>query len=147
MGIKVKRARATAVRLEKMQVETTRQLRRVHRDGSYMLAEVAREMTPYKEGVLESSVEVGEERGVRGRKVFTVSAYAVNPKTGFVYSTWIHEGIYDLGKDSIAKQQRVRHKVGRKFMERATRWIIDVWGLHARAEAAVQRAIARHSRR
>ena len=35
------------------------------------------------------------------------------------YAVWIHEGFYNLGKNSLEKQKKVGVKVGRKFITRA----------------------------
>lgn len=132
MGIRITRGADLDIWLEKVADRSTRQLRRVHKEGSELLAEVAAEMSPYKTGELEGSVEVEEMKqyGNRVDRRVTVEA---------PHAIYMHEGIYDLGPGSLAKQETSRFRVGRKFMERATQWLIRDWRFYEKARAAVRK--------
>lgn len=131
MGIRLTQGADLAVRLEKRAERTTRQLRRVHRDGAFALAETIEQMVPYKTGELEGSVEVTEERGARGRKIFNIEAHAP-------HAVYMNEGVYNLGKGSIAKQETSAFTVGRKFIQRGKAWLMEDWGFIRKAKAAVR---------
>lgn len=137
MGIRIKNggAQRLSVRLEKMAVASTRQLRRVHRDGAYLMQGVAQEMAPFKKGALEGSIEVVESRDGASRKVFEIQT------SGVRYAGYIHEGVYDLGPGSLAKQSGGRFKVGRKFLSRALDWLRRDWDIIGRSRRAVSRGL------
>ena len=134
MGIRITRGAGLDIRLEKKAAASTRQLRRIHRDGAYAMRDTAREMAPFKTGELEGSIDVLETREVGNRKTFTVRAEAR-------HAIYMHEGIYDLGPGSLAKDRSSQHKVGRKFMERAAVWLQREWRFGERARAAVKKAL------
>lgn len=132
MGIKITRGAGLDIRLDKIAAKTTRQLRRVHRDGAYAMAETARQMAPVLEGNLEGSIKVQETIEVGQRKTFTVVT------EGVPYAIYMHENIYDLGPRSTMKNESGEHRVGRKYMERAAVWLIREWGFMRKARAAVK---------
>lgn len=138
MGIRIKNnsGARVATTLTKICDRSTRELRRVHRDAAMKIAEVAEQMAPFKTGQLEGSIDVEESAGVDRRKVFTVSASAIND--GFDYAPAMHEGEYNLGPGSERKQSKSNFTVGRKYLSRAVDWIIDVWDLPGRARRAVR---------
>lgn len=132
MGIRITRGAGFDIRLEKIAEKTTRQLRRVHRDGAYAMAETARQMAPVLEGDLEGSIKVQETVEVGQRKTFTVVT------EGVPYAIYMHENVYDLGPLSRAKDEAGQHRVGRKFMDRAAVWLVREWGFMRKARAAVK---------
>jgi len=125
---------ALSIKLNKIAAKSTRALRRVHRDGSYKLRDVAIEMSPFKRGDLESSIDVEEKRETNGRKSFQIKATAK-------HAIFMHEGQYQLGPGSLAKQASSRFRVGRMFMFRAAQYIKYEWGLADKAKKAVRSAV------
>ncbi len=132
MGIRITRGAGFDIRLEKIAEKTTRQLRRVHRDGAYAMAETAKQMAPVLEGDLEGSIKVQETIEVGQRKTFTVIT------EGVPYAVYMHENVYELGPLSRAKNEAGQHQVGRKFMDRAAVWLVREWGFMRKARAAVK---------
>jgi len=132
MGIRITRGAGLDIRLEKIAEKSTRQLRRVHRDGAYKMAEVARQMAPVLKGDLEGSIKVQETKESGNRKVFTVVTQGVK------YAVYMHENIYDLGPLSQAKNEAGRFTVGRKYIERSAQWLIRDWKFYEKAKNAVR---------
>lgn len=132
MGIRISKGADLDIWLEKVADRSTRQLRRVHQEGAEQLAEVAAEMAPYKIGELEGSIGVEEVKQNGNRVDRRVSVKAD-------HAIYMHEGIYDLGPGSVAKQQSTSFRVGRKFMERAAQWLIRDWRFYEKARAAVRK--------
>ncbi|MDX5412909.1 MAG: HK97 gp10 family phage protein [Rhodobacterales bacterium] len=134
MGIRITRGADLDIRLEKIAERSTRQLRRVHAEGSEKLAEVAAAMAPFKTGELEDSIMVidTKERGNRIDRTVTVEA---------PHAIYMHEGFYNLGPGSQAKNDSSEHAVGRKFMERAAAWLIRDWKFYEKARAAVRKGL------
>lgn len=133
MGVKITRGAGLDIRLEKIASKSTRQLRRVHRDGAYQMAEVARQMAPVLTGDLEGSITVQETVESGNRKTFTVMTEGVK------YALWMHENIYELGPLSQEKNSNSEHRVGRKYMERAAVWLVRDWEFNRKARDAVKR--------
>lgn len=140
MGIRVRPGSIARLshQLDKISDTSTRELRRVARDGAFAMRDVAREMAPFKIGDLEGSIEVEEEITFSTRrKTFEIQT------TGIPYAIFMHEHFYELGPGSSAKQGRSRFTVGRKYMSRALDWLINDWGLYERGRRAVKRAVRR----
>lgn len=131
MGIRITRGAGLDIRLEKIAERSSRQLRRVHRDASYAAADTAKQMAPVLREDLEMSIGVQETREVGNRKVFTIQAEAPHAK-------YMHEGIYDLGPRSRAKDESGQHAVGRKFIERALEWLHRDWGFRQKLANAMK---------
>ena len=132
MGIRITRGAGLDIRLEKIAERSTRELRKVHRDGAYAMAETASEMAPFKSGELEGSIDVLETVEVGNRKTFTVQAEAP-------HAIYMEEGVYELGKGSREKDAASQHRVGRKFMERSAQWLHQEWGFGRKLRNAVKR--------
>tara|TARA_R110000851_G_scaffold59347_11_gene137424 strand:- start:13140 stop:13550 length:411 start_codon:yes stop_codon:yes gene_type:complete len=132
MGIRITRGAGLDIRLEKIAQKTTRQLRRVHRDGAYKMAEVAQQMAPVLSGDLEMSIHVQETVESGQRKVFTVVA------DGTPYAIYMHENVYELGTLSALKDQSGQFRVGRKFIDRSAQWLIRDWKFYEKARNAVK---------
>jgi len=133
MGIKIIKGADFDIQLVKIAERSTRQLRRVHRDGAHKMAEVAQDMAPYKKGELEDSISVEEVEGVFNRKEFHVTVDAP-------HAVYMHEGVYSLGPGSEAKDGASPYKVGRKFMDRAADWLVQDWGLYKRLRSELRKA-------
>lgn len=137
MGIRVRKGNTARLgtKLVKIAERSTRELRRTHRDAAYTVRDVAEEMAPFKTGELEGSIEVWEQRGAGGRKVFEIGTQGVN------HAIYMHESVYDLGPGSREKQRSSRFIVGRKFIERAVAYVLQRWGYAERARKAVRNSI------
>lgn len=78
--------------------------------------------TPVDEGYVESAHYIDSE--YNDDEIFVAyiavdeNLSAGDAKVGD-YAQWLHEGSYELGKNSRLKQQSQKVKVGRKFLERA----------------------------
>lgn len=77
----------------------------------------AKDLAPLKEGHLTESIrgEVGKDRD--GNMIGIV--YVPSNHQAASYAVKMHEGTYNLGPGSVAKQIRVGKTVGRKFITRA----------------------------
>lgn len=93
----------------------------------------AQEMAPYKEGTLEGSIGVIETKE-EGNRITRTVGHVDQPH----YAVYMHEGIYNLGPGSQAKNAAGEHMVGRKYIERAAQWLIREWGFYERAKAAIK---------
>lgn len=134
MGIRITRGAGLDIRLEKIAERSTRQLRRVHADGAEKLRETAEAMAPYKTGNLEESIFIQSTKETGNRITRTI----VLDDARAPYGIYMHEGIYDLGPGSEAKNNASEHTVGRKFMERAAVWLIREWKFYEKARAAIR---------
>ena len=132
MGARITKGAGLDIRLEKIAERSTRELRRVHSNGAQRMAETATQMAPFKSGELEGSINVLETKEVGNRKTFTVEATAP-------HAHYMHEGLYNLGPGSQAKDDVSPFPVGRKFMERAAAWLIRDWRFYDKARAAVRK--------
>lgn len=132
MGIRITHGAGLDIRLEKIAEKSSRELRRVHREGAYAMAETASEMAPFKTGELEGSIDVLETVETGNRKTFTVQAEAP-------HAIYMEEGIYELGPGSKEKDARSQHRVGRKFMERSVQWLHMDWDFGRKLRNAVKR--------
>lgn len=83
-----------------------------------LLSETTRR-TPIDEGALTASVEKRVE--VKGQFASDVTGYVFVPVNSPAadYAVVMHEGTYNLGEKSLAKQQAQGVTVGPKYMERA----------------------------
>ncbi len=78
----------------------------------------AKDLAPFREGHLTESIrgEVVQEQ-TTGKMAAVVYVPANHQAAS--YAVRMHEGSYNLGAGSVAKQQRVGKQVGRKFITRA----------------------------
>lgn len=135
MGIKLTKGADFDFWLEKTGEDTSRAVRRIHADAADEMAQVASEMAPFKTGDLEGSIEVTEVKQYGNRVDRVVGT------NGVPYAVYMHEGFYELGPGSQAKQETSRFPVGRKFMDRAADYLINEWGLYRRLRDAVKRGL------
>lgn len=133
IGLKNDGALLFGIKLEKTAARTTRALRRVNEQAAKEMAEVASEMAPELTGELSLDVSIIREVDTRRRSSYTVGH--INPPR---YAVYMHEGTYNLGPYSREKQARGRHKVGRKYIERAAHHIIHDWDLYGKARRALR---------
>ena len=133
MGIRVKNnsVQRARVSLKNAARRKTAALDRVHLEAANVLADTAKEMTPFKLGRLEGSIDVTKQNRGSG-KTYVVGAHAK-------HAIYMHEGVYDLGEGSVDKAARSRFPVGRKYLSRALDYLIDDWGLYRRAKAAIRK--------
>lgn len=108
--------------------------------SAYIARDVAREMAPSKTGDLEISIDVEEGRDIRRRKTFEIGTVGVE------YAGYMHEGSYNLGPGSQAKQGGARFRIGRKFLSRALQYIRDDYDFVGRANRAVKNALGKSVR-
>ncbi|GEK57121.1 hypothetical protein CHL76_02200 [Marinococcus halophilus] len=82
---------------------------------------IASEIAPFQYGTLQRSHKrkVNEKRG----GLFAEIAFSVS-EGGFNYARWIHEGVYELGSESVSKGGTTSnlsgksYAVGRKYLSR-----------------------------
>lgn len=137
MGLRITRGADFDIRLEKIAERSTRQLRRVHADGADQLLKTAQAMAPVLTGNLEESIFIQETKEVGNRITRTI----ILDESRAPYGVYMHEGIYNLGKLSEAKNATSEHTVGRKFMERAAAWLIRDWKFYEKARAAIKQGM------
>lgn len=77
----------------------------------------AKDLAPFKEGHLTESIRGEVEKERDGNMIGIV--YVPSNHQAASYAVKMHEGTYNLGPGSVAKQQRVGKTVGRKFITRA----------------------------
>ena len=113
--------------------------KRMHR-GANRIVRNARKMAPYLTGALERSIQKVVAYGYRNRLRIDI---VVGGGEVDRYVIQMHEGDYELGPESQAKQDRQKEIVGPKFLERA----VDAEAVHIRkyiqdlAEQRVQKYI------
>lgn len=131
MGLKVKNESSVGLGLLKYGDRTTRALRHVQEKGAKEIAQVADEMAPYKTGELVDSIEIfTEKEGRRTSKIVRVQA---------PHAAKMHESHYNLGPGSLEKQESSRFVVGRKYLERAAKYVLYEGGLLDRARQAMRK--------
>ena len=133
IGLKGNSALLFGIKLEKTADKTTRALRRVNEQAAKEMAEVASEMAPELTGELSLDVSVVRQTETSRRSSYTVGH--LNPPR---YAVYMHEGVYNLGPYSREKQAKSRHRVGRKYIERAAHYIIHDWDLYGKARKAIR---------
>lgn len=95
-------------------------IKQATKEAAEIVRDESEENAPVLTGRLESSHKVNEVSSAPDVAIYTVTFRAINPETGEDYGTLMHESIYNLGPESQKKQKANGHKVGRKFLERAT---------------------------
>jgi HK97 gp10 family phage protein len=94
------------------------------KQGAEDIKDLAKLQAPIDEGNLEDAIKVDVDRsGVKGRiQAFVYVDGSVTTDDGKAvedYAMQMHEGTYNLGPRSQAKDSAVGGGVGRKFLERA----------------------------
>lgn len=85
-------------------------------EGTDKLLDEAVMRAPLDEGFLQASLERKIEKKPKEivGHVFIPANSPASP-----YALYMHEGVYNLGVNSLDKQSKVKVKVGRKYLERA----------------------------
>ncbi len=78
----------------------------------------AKDLAPFREGHLTESIRGEVVQDQTTGKMAAVVYVPANHQAAS-YAVRMHEGTYNLGAGSVAKQQRVGKQVGRKFITRA----------------------------
>lgn len=159
MGVKITGVNALLKNLEITGKEYSAQARDALEEGAFQIAETAQDMSPRLEGNLEASIKVEyDAQGANRRKRFFVyvdeDAYGTGvDASGYRkyvgdYARFIHDGSYEPGKESKAKEARVGVKVGPRFMTRSLRkWSGQIKRDVAEKLRAVSRKAGRRGRR
>lgn len=119
MGIRLRNAGAQRLKIkfDRLATEGSKAAREAHREVAEEVAHIAQQMAPFKEGDLEGSIEVRRRRETTGISTLEVSTQ------GIAYATEMHEGDYELGAGSVAKDSGSPYRVGRKFLSRALGYV------------------------
>lgn len=95
-------------------------------EGGRKMRNKARDYAPVDEGNLEDAITLEHDRsGIHGRRqvfVFVDESHPVENREGHTvgeYAMRMHEGDYNLGDKSLAKQAALGVTVGPKYLERA----------------------------
>jgi hypothetical protein len=116
-GLKVKGLEATIAMIENTMERSNRNARR--RMDAEKIKELSQSYAPVDEGDLEEAHHIVKERDDRNRKVIYIEVSGAGPnKSVDGYATRMHEGVYNLGPGSQAKDGG-RGVVGRKYLQRA----------------------------
>lgn len=137
MGLRMRRSGGASMTLEKKALRSSRALRRAQDQAADQAVTVAKQMTPVLSGNLELSI-TREDRREGRRVVSVISARAM--RKDFDYAAWAHESEYNLGPLSQQKQETGRFQVGRKYLTRALRYVLEN-GYLERARAAVKKGL------
>lgn len=86
------------------------------RDVRNLLVMEVKKRTPVQEGHLTASI-TGEV--VRNNRSWAATVFVPVNSPASTYAIWLHEGNYNLGKNSIAKQGKSGCAVGPKYITRA----------------------------
>ena len=126
MGLEVRGISAVSSMLSNQHKKTNPRALDAMRGGAKEILELAKKQAPVDEGNLEDALELQEDRfGLNTRTRITIfvnesKALPHRPdKTVGDYATRMHDGQYNLGKDSLAKQRANGQVVGPKYLERA----------------------------
>jgi hypothetical protein len=124
--INLRKLRKSVLQLKKRFSQQKRFTNEMVEDAILSAAEFVKDesvkRTPVDEGYVESAHYVDSE--YNDDEIFVAyiavdeNLSAGDAKVGD-YAQWLHEGSYELGKNSRLKQQSQKVKVGRKFLERA----------------------------
>jgi hypothetical protein len=120
--------------------------------GAKRIQKKARMYAPVDEGNLEESIKIERRQGAKGRVAIEVGVDESHPvpqrldgATVGQYAARMHEGFYDLGMRSQAKENRLGVIVGRKYLARAMKE--EKPQIEAEMRAAVKATIERNERR
>lgn len=83
--------------------------------GGFLNGEV-KDLTPQDDGFLTADVS---NRTVDYKNSFAAVIFIPSNAPSAQYAVEMHEGNYNLGKNSIAKQHRIGKPVGRRYISRA----------------------------
>lgn len=118
------------------------------RNGAEALRDLARANAPIDEGDLESAIVTREVRSRTALGRFGATNIEVGVDTslldlesrkGFDYSIPMHEGTYNLGPRSEAKQSGQQETVGPKYLSRAMAELSE--RIQKKVEEAIKRSI------
>lgn len=129
MGIRVRGLGPTRLNMFRTEEKTNKAMRRFLREAAEFVRDQAKLRAPIDTGDLESAIVAsdGDLDYQRGRRV-TVDVYVdenllnLEEHQDFDYSVVMHEGVYNLGKRSQAKQDAITEEgvtVGPKYLENA----------------------------
>ena len=100
--------------------ETRRILRRIMQNAGKMLALEVGKRAPRKTGALENSPAARTQEMPEGlRTTIYIKTGSLNTTRPMAFLKFIHDGEYDLGAGSAAKQAGQQERVGDGFMDRA----------------------------
>lgn len=119
MTIQIKGLNETTLRLRVTKQRINYAIKESTVEAAEEIAEESEQNAPVLTGRLEGSHRINEVSPAPDVAIYTVTYNAINPKDGFDYGTLMHESYYNLGPESLKKQQSNGHIVGRKFLERA----------------------------
>lgn len=109
-------------KLRRLDDEVNRDLTNTFNKGATEIRDLARKYAPRDLANLEEAIKTEKSPSKKRIDVYVDTKLPVPERPGhFVgeYARRMHEGYYDLGKRSLAKQSRLKVKVGRKYLERA----------------------------
>jgi len=137
MGMKISfDARAIVAKLTQIGEHAEKRGAEALRKGAHEIRNRARAYAPLEHGGLEHAIQVYSDRsGINRRRVYYVyidpdmpeldaGGKPTSRKVGR-YMMMMHEGSYNLGKRSLAKEASSGVSVGPKFLERAADEVID----------------------
>lgn len=102
--------------IRKQLLEHPQQAARAMRDIKNLLVLEVKKRTPVREGHLTASI-TGE--AVQLAKSWAATVYVPINSPAAPYAVWLHEGQYNLGDNSLAKQGKAGCAVGPKYITRA----------------------------
>lgn len=120
MPVKITGDTAVSTRIRNIADRTTRASRRRLDQAGEMIADRASDYAPVDRHNLEAAIQSEGVIGDNRRKEVVVSAGGiVNGVNVDRYATIMHESVYEPGKESKEKAERLGVTVGRKYLERA----------------------------
>lgn len=119
MTLQIRGLNETTVRLRVTRQKIRYSIKEATMEAAEEIAEESEQNAPVLTGRLEGSHRINEVSPTPDVAIYTVTYNAINPKDGFDYGTLMHESYYNLGPESLKKQDSNGHIVGRKFLERA----------------------------
>ena len=117
MVVRVTGLRDTVGKLRNYRQRLTEAVKEGIEEGAQIIAEEAKDLVPVLTQNLEDSIDWAVNKETEDE--YEVVIFFDGRRNGFNYGEWIHEGVYNLGKESLEKQARVGKVVGRKFLSRA----------------------------
>ncbi len=111
--------------VRKALLQHPQQAMRAMRDIKNLLVMEVKKRTPVREGHLTGSI-TGE--AVQLERSWAATVFVPVNSPAAAYAVWLHEGDYNLGENSLAKQGKTGCTVGPKFITRAIdenrEWIV-----------------------
>lgn len=103
-------------RLRKLLLSHPQKAARAMRDIKNLLVLEVKKRTPVREGHLTASI-TGDV--VQNEKSWAATVFVPLNSPAAPYAVWLHEGQYNLGENSAAKQDKTGCVVGPKYITRA----------------------------